>query len=512
MRRVIASFAILFAFGIPSLLGQELTKKELLSEVRQYRRAHESEIIEELRQLLSIPNESNDPHNVAKNATFIRGLMEKRGIETRVFETPGNPILFGEVKVPGATQTLMFYIHYDGQPVQPSKWTDSEPFSPVLRPGKLIPGTRDPSPIDWPPPGASYDEDWRIYARSASDDKGPLIPLLTALDFIRSAGIPLKSNLKFLLDGEEEAGSPNLHPWVEEHEALMRSDVLFICDGPVYYSGEPTLWFGNRGSTTVEITVYGPNTTLHSGHFGNWAPNPVLRLVQLLATMKDENGKVTIEGYYDSSVPLSKREEQALMAVPPYDEHLKDLYGFALAEGGGMSLLEAIQWPSFNLRAVETRGVGTAIPRTATATIGIRLVKGNTPRYMLERIVEHVEAQGYHVVDQDPDHETRMKYPLLAKVEGGGGYPASRTSMDLPIAERVIDVLTGYYETDPVLVPSMGASIQMHIFTEELGIPVIFAPTVNHDNNQHGPDENIRIGHLWTAIETFAAFMAMDGE
>jgi acetylornithine deacetylase/succinyl-diaminopimelate desuccinylase-like protein len=131
---------------------------------------------------------------------------------------------------------------------------------------------------------------------------------------------------------------------------------------------------------------------------------------------------------------------------------------------------------------------------------------------MLERIIEHVEGQGYHVVNEDPDHETRMKYSLLAKVEGGGGYPASRTSMDLPIAERVIDVLTGYYETDPVLVPSMGASIQMHIFTEQLGIPVIFAPTVNHDNNQHGPDENIRIGHFWTAIETFAALMAMGGE
>lgn len=493
--------------------GQTLSKKELLSVIRTYRESHEHEIIGEYFELLSIPNVSRDRANVRKNAEFIKKMMEARGIETRILETPGNPVVYGEIDVAGAAQTLMFYVHYDGQPVDPSKWVDTEPFKPVLRPGKLEAGFTHPKPIPMPAKGEPFDKEWRIYARSASDDKAPLMAILAALDGLKNGGIPLKNNLKFIFEGEEEAGSTHLRPFCEEHKDLLESDVLFICDGPVYFSGDPTLFFGVRGITSLSITVYGANVSLHSGHYGNWAPNPAMRLAQLLATMKDGDGRVKIEGFYDSVVPLSEIELKALKAIPRYDETLKTLYGFSGAEGGGMSLNEAIQWPSLNVRGLQSGWVGrqarTIIPASATASIDVRLVKGNEPREMVQKVVDHIRGQRYHVVQEDPDGATRMEYPLIAKVTGGGGYRAARTPMDLPVSRRLIEALSGYREKDPVLLPTLGGSVPIYIFDDILEIPTIGIPIVNHDNNQHQPNENLRVGNLWTGIETFSAVIMM---
>lgn len=515
MRRFLVFLILWLCLVFIVVYGQAVSRKQLLNEVRSYRQAHEHAIVREFFEFLSIPNVSHDRENTRKNAIFIKKMMEKRGIGVQVLETPGNPVIYGELKVNAVeAKTLLFYIHYDGQPVDPSKWIDSEPFKPVLRPGKMEADANTPKPIPLPPVGKPFHEDWRIYARSASDDKAPLIAILTALDAINHAGIPLKHHLKFILEGEEEAGSPNLRYFLEKYKHLLGGDVLFMCDGPGYFSGDPTLFYGARGITSISVTIYGPNVSLHSGHYGNWAPNPAMRLAQLLSTMKDEKGKVTIKGFYDTVVPLSELEKNALKTIPPYDDDLKKLYGFSLPESGEVSLMESILYPSLNVNGLESGWVGklarTIVPAAAVASIDIRLTKGNDPVDMVQKVTDHIKLQGYHVVTDEPDRETRMKYPFIVRVvQEEKGYRAARTSMDLPISKQVIDALTGYSPGKLVLIPCLGGSLPIYIFEDVLGIPFIGLPVVNYDNNQHQHNENLRIGHLWQAVETFAAVIQL---
>ncbi len=502
---------LLITLAFPAQVRGE---SDLLKKIRDYRKIHEHEILREFMELLSIPNVSSDSENIRRNAECIKAMMERRGIKTRILETRGNPIIFGELETPGAERTLMFYVHYDGQPVDPLQWTETSPFRPALRPGKLVPGSTEPKPMPFPEKGAPIDEDWRIYARGSSDDRAPVIGLLAALDALRSAGLGPTSHLRFILEGEEEAGSTNLFPFLKENRRLLDCDVLFMCDGPAYYSGDPTLFFGVRGISSIEITVYGPNTSLHSGHYGNWAPNPGIRLAHLLASMRDTDGRVKIEGWYDSAVPLTESELQALEAIPPYENHIKENYGFSAPEQNWENLMHAIQFPALNLNGLSSGWVGeqqrTIIPPFATAALDIRLVKGNEPEDMVRKVADFIQAQGYHVIEQDPDHATRMRYPLLARVRRNeGGYPAYRTSLDLPVSKAVIAALQRHSERRPVILPSLGGSLPIAMFGDLLEVPVIGVPIANHDNNQHQPDENLRIGHLWTGIETYAAILML---
>ncbi len=506
---------ILGWLALPAAAAPAESDSDLSAKIRAYRQANEHAIISEFVELLSIPNVSSDSVNVRKNAEFIREMMERRGIQVRIMETRGNPIVYGELKSPGATRTLMFYVHYDGQPVDPASWTETHPFEPALRPGKLEAGTTDPKPIPFPAESkASYDEDWRIYARGSSDDRAPVIGLLAAIDALRSAGLTLQNNIKFIMEGEEEAGSTNLFPFLRENTDILQCDVLFMCDGPVYYSGDPTLFFGVRGITICEIEVYGPNTSLHSGHYGNWAPNPAVRLAHLLASMRDTDGRVKIEGWYDTVVPLTEHEIAALKAIPSFADHIKDNYGFSGTEDNWESLMEAVQNPALNCNGLRSGWVGdqqrTIIPPTATAALDIRLVKGNDPDHMVQLIVDHVRAQGYHVVDRNPDQATRMKFPLIARVRRTErGYRAYRTPMDLPVARAAIAALERSGDRPAVILPSLGGSLPIYMFGDLLQVPIIGLPIANHDNNQHQPDENLRIGNLWTGIETYAAILML---
>jgi len=485
--------------------------------VRDYRQQHEADIVREFVELLAIPNVASDRENIGRNAEFLKVQLERRGFAVRLMETAGNPVVFGELPAPGAKQTLLFYIHYDGQPVDPSRWTGTEPFRPALRPGKLQAGTASPAPIPFPAAGGRYEDDWRIYGRSSSDDKAPIICLLTALDALRDKGLTIENTIKVILDGEEEAGSANLFPFLEENKDLFRCDVLFMCDGPAYYSGGPTLFFGARGITSLEVTVYGPDTSLHSGHYGNWAPNPALLLSHLLASLRDPNGRVKVKGFYDTEIPLTESELRAVRAVPSYEDEIKKTYGFSGNEDAWPSLMEAIQHPGLNVNGLLSGAVGrqatTSIPATATVHLDIRLVKGNDPADMAAKVIEHIRGLGYHVLDKDPDSETRGRYKLIAKVTGGrGGYAASRTPMDLPVCRMVIDSLTRSSRRPPVLLPTLGGSLPIVHFQRLLGVPIIGVALANHDNNQHQQDENIRLGHLWQGIETFAALLLTGGQ
>ena len=405
----------------------------------------------------------------------------------------------------------MFYSHYDGQPVDPTKWIDMEPFAPTMRPGKMEAGSTEPKPIPLPKKGEKINEEWRLYARSASDDKSPITALLAAIDAVKAAGLNFGANVRFIYEGEEEAGSPFLQSFAEKNRSLFETEVLYVCDGPMYFSNQPTLKFGARGITTIDITVYGPNVNVHSGHYGNWAPNPGIKLARLLTSMKHENGNVKVRGFYNTVTPLSRREKEALKTIPSYDEEIKQLYGFAQPEGRGETLMERINLPSLNIRGLESAWVGpqarTVVPAEATAAIDIRMVKGNDPDDMVNKVIEHVKREGFHVVSEDPDQNTRMQYADIVKIVKRGGYPASRTSMDLEISQLTIDALSDYHDESVVLIPTSGGSVPLYIFTQILDVPTISVPIVNHDNNQHQPNENIRMGHYWQGIETLAALL-----
>jgi len=505
------SLTILFTIVPALVISQQPSKKELRKQVREYRIAHEQELFDELVEWLYIPNVANDQLNIRKCAAWLKSAMERRGITAKILETGGNPVVYGELNVPGANRTIMFYSHYDGQPVDPTKWIDMEPFTPTLRPGKMEAGSTEPKPIPLPKKGEKINEEWRLYARSASDDKSPITALLAAIDAVKSAGLNFGANVRFIYEGEEEAGSPFLQSFAEKNRSLFKTEVLYVCDGPMYFNNQPTLKFGARGITTIDITVYGPNVNVHSGHYGNWAPNPGIKLARLLASMKHENGNVKVRGFYNTVTPLSRSEKEALKTIPSYDEEIKQLYGFAQPEGRGETLMERINLPSLNIRGLESAWVGpqarTVVPAEATAAIDIRMVKGNDPDDMVNKVIEHVKREGFHVISEDPDQNTRMQYADIVKIVKRGGYPASRTSMDLEISKLTIEALSDYHDEQVVLVPTSGGSVPLYIFTQMLDVPTINVPIVNHDNNQHQPNENIRIGHYWQGIETLAALL-----
>ena len=499
----------LFGIGLLSAslaLGQQ---NPAATAARTWREAHEASILHEFMDLLAIPNIARDDANIHKNADAIVKLLERRGVKTRLLELPGvPPVVFGEIVTPGATRTLVFYAHYDGQPLDPKEWA-TPPWQPVLRDRAL---NRD-SQIVTLPSNASLNPEWRLYARSASDDKAPVIAIPTALDALKAARVPLRSNIKLVFEGEEEAGSPHLAGIIEKYKALLGSDVWLICDGPVHQSRRQQIVFGARGIATVDITLYGPNHELHSGHYGNWAPNPAMALAHLLASMKDDDGRVLIDHFYDGVEPLTEIERRAVAEAPDVDQDLMHELWLGRTEGSGKKLVELLNLPSLNIRGMSSArtgaGASNVIPSAATATIDMRLVKGIDHRAAEQRLIEHIRKQGYVIVDSEPDAQTRMSHPKLAFVNvESGGYNASRTSMDLPISQLVLK--TAESARGPVVkLPTMGGSVPLYMIDEILHVPTITVPIANHDNNQHSFNENIRIQNLWDGIELMAALLSM---
>ena len=269
-----------------------------------------------------------------------------------------------------------------------------------------------------------------------------------------------------------------------------------------------------RGDTNVDVTVYAAKRPLHSGHYGNWSPNPANLLARLLASMKDEQGRVTIEGWYSDVEPLGEVERRAIADAPQYDEELKKQLGLKGTEGGGKSLLELINLPSLNINGFASGDVGNlarnVIPTTATAVLDLRLVKGNDHQRQTQRLIDHIRKQGYHVVDREPTDAERAQHALIARVNARpGGYNAERTKMDLPISKSIIDAVQSTSQEKIVLLPTSGGSLPLSIITERLKTVTITVPIANYDNNQHAENENIRLQNLWNGIETWAAVMTM---
>jgi acetylornithine deacetylase/succinyl-diaminopimelate desuccinylase-like protein len=478
---------------------------------REWRQQHEHAIVNELMTLLAIPNVSSDKPNIQRNAELIAKMLEARGLTPKLVSAGGgNPVVVAEIRTPGATRTIGLYAHYDGQPLDPKEWA-SPPFEPTLRTRPVEDGG---TPIAAPSAGTPINPEWRLYARGAGDDKAPIVAMLTALDAIRAAGIQMKSNIRLAFEGEEEAGSANLEATIAANKALFAADVWLICDGPVYQNRQQSLIFGARGSLTFEVTTYGARTELHSGHYGNWAPNPALELAQLLASMKDRDGRVVIPGFYDQVEPLGPVERHAIAEAPSIDAQLMRDFWLGATDESPKGLYELLTKPSLNIRGMASSRVGAqasnVIPSTAFATLDIRLVKGMDLARTEQVVRDYIRKQGFYVTDREPAADERRMHAKVAKVVFAqrGGTVARRTPMSLPIAQEVIRTVES--ARGPVVkLPTMGATVPLEAFERPLGTSTIIVPIANHDDNQHTFNENLRIQNLWDGIELMAALLTM---
>ena len=478
-------------------------------QVRAWRRAHEADILREFADLLSLPNLASDAVNIGRNADRIVAMLRQRGLSARLLDGRGGPSpVYGELMVPGARRTVLVYAHYDGQPVDANAWT-SPPWTPVLRDRPVEEGGREISLESLP---SAVPGGWRLYARSAGDDKAPIIGVLAALDALKAAGRAPTVNLKLLFEGEEEAGSPHMADVLDANRETLRADLWLLCDGPVHQSRRMQVFFGARGETDVELTVYGPLRALHSGHYGNWAPNPAILLAHLVAGLRDEDGRVLVPGFYDDVRPPTEAERQAASAVPDIEGVLRHDMALAATEAGGARLPERILLPALNVRGLASGHVGASatnsIPTEAQASIDIRLVPDQTPEKVRSLLEAHLRARGYTVVHEAPDVETRRTQPRIVRLMWGAGYPGARTAMDLPVSRAVVRVLEEARGAPVVRMPTLGGSVPMYLFQQKTGSTIIGLPIANHDDNQHAANENLRLQNLWDGIEAYAAILA----
>ena len=407
MKTLTSLFALLFTVGITA---QTINSNQLDGLAAKYAKGS----FDLYKELLSLPNDAaGDPADIEANVQWCELEFGKRGFTTQRIETPGPPLLLAERKAEGASKTVLIYLQLDGQPVDPSRWDQDDPWTPVLKVEKH-PGRWEEIP--WEKIN-NYEDDWRVFARAASDAKGPVAMFLAAMDALKEVTVSPNFNMKVIMDFEEELGSPNLPQAVKDNTELLSADMLIIFDGPMHRSNKPTLTFGARGISTIDLVTYGPVVPQHSGHFGNYVPNPAFRLSQLLSSMKDDEGRVTIPGFYDG-ITIDEGTHKVLKAVPHDEEQLLDILQLGSVDKVGSYYQEAIQYPSLNIRGMQSgwidEKVRTIIPAWAKAEIDVRLVLESDPERLMALIKKHVEDQGYYVTDREPTKEERMAHEKVA--------------------------------------------------------------------------------------------------
>jgi acetylornithine deacetylase/succinyl-diaminopimelate desuccinylase-like protein len=469
--------------------------------------AHAMHAIDLFTEFLALPNDANNPVDIAAQNEWLLETFEQRGFDTQLLPTGGSAAVFAERRSAAAEKTVLIYLQADGQPVDPSAWHQADPYEAVIK-------ERDESgswqALEWGVTQGGLNPDWRVFARSASDSKGPMTQFLVAVELLSSVSSDLGYNLKVLIDTEEELGSPHLAAAVQAHRELLAADMLLIFDGPPHASNRPTVSLGARGIATVTLTTYGPNVAQHSGHYGNFVPNPALALAQILASMKSSDGVVTIDGFYDG-VDIDADTQALLDAVPDDEAAILAAMGLIRADAVAASLQEAIQYPSLNIRGLSAAWTGassrTIIPPEAVAEIDIRLVLESDPERLVHLIRKHIEGLDYTVLDHAPSDEERLAHPRIVRMTHEISYGAFRTHPDAPPARMARAGMRYLFGKEPIIIVTMGGSIPIAPIIEALGIPAATVPTVNIDNNQHSPNENLRIGNFLEGIEILMAVL-----
>jgi acetylornithine deacetylase/succinyl-diaminopimelate desuccinylase-like protein len=476
-------------------------------QVRAYRVAHERQIVSDFMTLLAMPDVATVVPDVQKNAAYIEGLLKARGFSTRILAAlPGTPpSVFAELKAAGAQRTVVFYAHFDGQPVGQKGWI-TDPFVPSMR--TALP---EATPVDWKD-AAALDPNWRVFARASADDKVSIQALISAFDALRAKGIKPSVNIKLLYEGEEEQGSPHLVKLVQDNLDLLRCDLLIMGDGPMHQSGRQMVNFGNRGIASLTLTVYGPTKPLHDGHYGSWAPSPTVMLAGLIMSLRDDEGRILIPGFYDDVEPVSPADRAALAAMPPVEAELKKTLGLA-RNVGPARLADGYLAPTLNVRAIHAGDEGpsaaNAIATEGNASLDFRLAPGETPARVRELLEGYLTHQGWFIVRETPDLATRLAHPKIVRVVwDAGGSLATKTALDLPAAKAVVASIERTVGYPVIKLPIVGASSGMADVVSQLRVPMVGVSIANYDDNQHAQNENLRLGNLWDGIEVYAGLLA----
>jgi acetylornithine deacetylase/succinyl-diaminopimelate desuccinylase-like protein len=465
------------------------------------------ESLDTYQQFLSMPNDARIDGQLEPNLVWLETEFSKRGFKTQRLKNAGIDLLLLTYPVAGAKETVLFYGHVDGQPVDVTKWVLSPPFKPVFGRMETGPdGTVNYAKVD-KLPAKPETTDVRLFARASSDAKAPLMLFLVAWDQMLADGKLPNYHVKLIVDPMEEASSPDLPSAVTTHRTALAADHLIILDGPVHTTNQPTLVGGARGIAGARLTVYGPKLAQHSGHYGNYAPNPALRLAQLLAGMKDINGRVTIPGYYDG-IDLDMETRKMLAGVPDDLPAIRGRIGFRTPDGVGGNLQEALQYPSLNIKGFKAGWVGqaarTIIPDNAVVNMDLRLVKESDGDRLLGLVRDYIKAQGFHIIPEgrEPTDAERATYDRLASFGGKTSYAAFRTDLNGPTGTWLQRALKNTFDKDPVLLRTMGGSVPIAPFVTTLNVPAVVLPLVNPDNNQHSPNENILLRNYFSGAET----------
>lgn len=469
---------------------------------------------------LAIPSDAlAEGDHMEKNAQWLQAALRKRGFTVRRVPNNGHPILFADHASSPAKKTVLFYMHFDGQPVNPAQWSQPSPWQPVLK--------KQGADGKWAIVGMEqllrpdFDAELRVFARAASDDKGPILMFLAALDLMKQQGEEPAVNVKLILDSEEEIGSPGIGKAIAAERDFLRADLLVIHDGPAHASGRPTAVFGNRGAQSLTLTVFGPKAPLHSGHYGNYVPNPALNLARLLAAMKDAQGRVTIPGYY-SRTQISAEDKAVLADVGDDEAALRRRVGIAAVDQVAPSYLESLQYPSLNIRGMAAGGVGkqaaNIVPKEAVAELDVRTTTDADGAYLAGLIRQFIERQGYALLDHEPNDEERARFPLIARLQAGQPSEAARQPMDAPVRRWVERALRTAHQgvpdmQRPVLLRASGGTVPTHEIVAPLKIPFVLVCVVNADNSQHAYDENLRMGNYVSGMRSMLGLLTtpLDG-
>lgn len=465
--------------------------------------------IGEISQFVAIPNDARNMADMKDNIIWLKKAFEKRGFSFMELPTSNVPLFYANGKIKEDRPTVLFYMHFDGQAIDPEKWQQPSPYKVVMKELKEDQWVA----VDADKQEKGLDLQWRLFGRSVSDDKGPIVMFLNAWDALRAKGVTPAFNVKVILDGEEELSSKPLPEAVKAYRELFEADLLIINDGPVHPSGKPTLVYGCRGITTLKLTSYGPVNPQHSGHFGNYAPNPALALSHALSSLKDKDGVVQVPGFYEG-IAISPEVKASLAAVPEDESGLKERLQIAGTDKVAATYQESLQYPSLNIRGLSSgwvdEEVRTIIPDKAVAEIDIRLVPETPGQRQKDLVRNYLAQQGFHIIDKTPDRTARLQNQNILTLEEGSVTDAFRTPMNSAEAAWARETLTRAFKQEPVEIRIMGGTVPIAPFINTLNVPAIIIPMVNPDNNQHSPNENLSLERINYGLHLFEALMTSD--
>ena len=442
-----------------------------MNEVVDYINVHRDRYVDELKQYLAIPSISALPAHAAdtrRAAEWTADALRNAGLQNvRLMETPGNPVVYGDWLGAPGKPTILFYGHYDVQPVDPVDLWTSPPFEATVRDGE-------------------------IYARGAADDKGQVFMHIKAVEaFMKQAG-SLPVNMKFFIEGEEEVGSVHLDQFVRDHKQELAADVVVISDSPMFDRGVPSICYGLRGLAYFQIDVRGTKSDLHSGSFGGAVANPGMVLAQMLAQMKDRSGRIKIPGFYDDVRELSEAERAEWKKLPFNEtKYRKELGAPKLFGETGYSTLERV-WarPTFEVNGLLSgftgEGAKTVLPAVAMAKVSMRLVPDQHPDKVAQQFEDYLKKVAPKTVDVK-----------LTRMHGGKPWMAEFDNKYVRAAGRAIEQGFG---KQPVFNREGGSIPVVSTFQEELGVPSVLFGVGLPDENAHAPDEKLDLGNFHNGI------------